>query len=111
MRVFVFVILTLVLAVSSASAWQEYIYLDQGFAIQFTAKPQMTTAPYPSTLVRGLSSTVYSVEDDHVLYKMTVVDVAGHTDAGSNFLNEAAYNLMREGEVLFTDFPRVYQYE
>jgi len=28
---------------------------------------------------------------------------------GANFLNEAAYWLMRQGDVLFTDFPRVYQ--
>ena len=111
MRIFAFVILTFVLGVSPASAWQEYIYLDQGFAIQFMAKPQVTTAPYPSTLLKGLRSTVYSQEDDHVLYRMTVVDLAGHTDAGANFLNEAAYNLMREGEVLFNDFPRVYQDE
>ena len=109
MRIFAFVILTFVLGASPALAWQEYIYLDQGFAIQFMAKPQVTTAPYQSTLVKGLRSTVYSQEDDHVLYRMTVVDLAGHTDAGANFLNEAAYNLMREGEVIFNDFPRVYQ--
>jgi hypothetical protein len=109
MRVFAFVILTFVLGASPASAWQEYIYLDQGFAIQFMAKPQVTTAPYQSTLVKDLRATVYSQEDDHVLYRMTVVDLAGHTDAGANFLNEAAYNLMREGEVIFNDFPRVYQ--
>jgi hypothetical protein len=48
------------------------------------------------------------VEDDHVLYR-TVVDLAGHTDAANDLLNEAAYFLMREGEVLFTDFRRVYQ--
>jgi hypothetical protein len=42
---------------------------------------------------------------------MTVVDLAGHNEAGANFLSEAAYNLMREGDVLFTDFPRVYQDE
>ena len=31
-------------------------------------------------------------------------------DAGSNFVNEAAYNRMRDGEVLFVDFPQVYFY-
>jgi hypothetical protein len=111
MRIFAFVILTFVLAAGPASAWQEYIYLDRGFAIQFPAKPQVTSAPYQSTLVKGLRSDIYSVEDDHVLYRVTVVDLAGHTDAGANFLNEAAYNLMREGDVLFSDFPRVYQEE
>ncbi len=111
MRIFALVILMFVLGANPVLAWQEYIYLDQGFAIQFLAKPQVTTAPYPSALVKGLRSTVYSSEDDHVLYKMTVVDLAGHTDAGTNLLNEAGYNLMREGDVLFNDFPRVYQDE
>jgi hypothetical protein len=40
-----------------------------------------------------------------------VVDLAGHTDAATNLLNEPAYDLMREGELLFTDFPRVYNDE
>jgi hypothetical protein len=111
MRIFAFVILTFVLGVGPASAWTEYKYLDQGFAIQFLSKPSVTTAPYASTLVKGLRSMVYSSEDDHVVYKMTVVDLAGHTDSGADFLNEAAYNLMREGDVIFNDFPRVYQDE
>src|SRR6267378_306560 len=50
-----------------------------------------------------------SAEDDHVIYKLTVIDLTNRPDMGANFLNEAAYGLMREGDVLFTDFPRVYQ--
>ena len=96
---------------SPAAAWEEYIYLDRGFAIQFPAKPQITAGVYASTLVKGLKTSIYSVEDDHVIYRMTVVDLAGHNEAGVNFLNEAAYNLMRTGDVLFNDFPRVYQDE
>ena len=52
---------------------------------------------------------VYSAEDDHVLYKLTVVDLTARPEMGANFLNEVANRLQREGEVLFTDFPRVYQ--
>jgi hypothetical protein len=109
MRVFAFIISALFLSASPASAWQEYLYLDQGVAIQFPAKPTVAKATYDSTLAKGLSSMVYSAEDDHVLYKLTVVDLTNRPDAGANFLNEAAYGLMREGDVLFTDFPRVYQ--
>jgi hypothetical protein len=109
MRVFAFIISALFLSAGPASAWQEYIYLDQGTAIQFPAKPTVAKATYDSTLAKGLPSMVYSVEDGHVLYKLTIVDLTNRPDAGSNFLNEAAYGLMREGDVLFTDFPRVYQ--
>jgi len=100
-----------VLGTSPALAWEEHIYLDQGVAIQFPDKPpQVMKSTYDSIYRRGLSATVYSAEDDHVLYKLTVVDLpSDRPDAGSNFVNEAAYDLMREGDVLFADFPRVYQ--
>lgn len=111
MRVLAFVVLMILLGASPASAWEEYIYLDQGFAIQFPAKPTMTAGAYNSTLAKGLKSSTYSVEDDHVIYRMTAVDLTGQPDRGADFLNEAAYNLMRQGDVLFTDFPRVYQDE
>jgi len=111
MRIISLVVLTFLIGASPAAAWEEYVYLDRGFAIQFPTRPRMRTATHQSTLVKGLSAAIYSVEDDHVLYRITVVDLAGHTDAATNLLNEAAYALMREGDVLFTDFPRIYQDE
>ena len=105
------VLMWLIGVVPVAAAWEEYVYLDRGFAIQFPARPQLKTGTHESTLIKGLPAAVYSAEDDHVLYRLTVVDLAGHTDAGGNLLNEAAYFLMREGDLLFTDFPRVYQDE
>ena len=117
MRLFAGLILTLVLGASAAAvaapaaAWTEYLYLDKGVAIQFPARPTVSTANYESQLVKGLRADVYSVEFDRVQYRLTAVDLAGHNEAGVNFVNEAAYNLMREGEVIFTDFPRVYQDE
>ena len=91
--------------------WQEYKYLDRGFAIQFPQKPAVTAGIWKSILAKNLKTSIYSAEDDHVVYRMTVVELAGHPDTGVNFLNEAGYNLMREGDVIFTDFPRVYQNE
>jgi hypothetical protein len=109
MRAFAFIISALLLGAGPASAWQEYVYLDQGVAIQFPAKPTIAKAIYDSTLGKGLPSMVYSAKDGNVLYSLTVVDLTSRPDAGANFLNEAAYTLMRDGDVLFTDFPRVYQ--
>lgn len=111
MRIAALVVLTVLLGSNSAAAWQEYIYLGRGVAIQFPAPPHVRSATHPSTLLKGLPTTVYSAEDDRVLYRLTVVELAGHTDAATNLLNEAAYDLMREGDVLFTDFPRVYNDE
>jgi hypothetical protein len=105
------IMLALFLGAAPASAWDEYVYLDQGVAIQFPAKPQAMKSTYDSILAKGLASMVYAAESDHVVYKLTVVDLTKHADRGSSFLNEAGYGLMREGKVLFTDFPRVYQDE
>ena len=109
MRILAFIMLALFLGAGPASAWQEYVYLDQGVAIQFPAKPQAMKSTYDSIYAKRIPSMVYSAEDDHVLYKLTAIDLAGHPDMGSSFLNEAGYELMRQGEVLYTDFPRVYQ--
>jgi hypothetical protein len=111
MRYLAYAVLAVFLAANPAFAWQEYIYLDQGVAIQFPDKPpQISKSTYDSVYGKGLARTVYQAEDDHVVYKLTVIDLpASRPDAGSNFVNEAAYDLMREGDVLFADFPRVYQ--
>jgi hypothetical protein len=108
MRILALIVLA-VLGAGPASAWEEYIYLDQGVAIQFPVKPDAAKSTYDSIFAKGLAAMVYSAEDDHVRYKLTVVDLTSRPDMGSSFLNEAGYALMREGEILFTDFPRVYQ--
>ena len=107
-----FVLIASVFGVTSANAaaaWKEYVYLDRGFAIQFPAPPKATTGTYESSLAKGLKTDIYTAEDDHVIYRMTVVDLAGRNEAGVNFLGEAAYNIMRTGDVTFNDVPRVYQ--
>jgi len=111
MSISVFVVLTMMLGLIRAAAWEEYVYLDRGVAIQFPAKPEASSAPYQSALVKGLTSTTYTAQDDNVIYKLTIVDLAGHTEAATNLLNEANYSLMREGNVVFNDIPRVYQDE
>jgi hypothetical protein len=111
MRIFAFILFALVLGTGPASAWTEYNYPDQAVAIQFPAKPQTMKSTYNSIYAKGLATTIFSAEDDHVVYKLTVIDLPNRPELGANFLNEAAYDLMREGDVLFTDFPRVYQGE
>src|SRR5262245_46122299 len=109
MRILAFIAFALVLGASPILAWEEYTYLDQNVAIQFPTKPQALKSTYDSNFAKGLASTVYSAEHDHVRYALTVVDLPDRPDLGANFLSEAAYWLMRKGDVLFTDFPRVYQ--
>ena len=108
MRIFALVIFAIVLGAGQASAWEEYRYLEQGVAIQFPARPQMTKATYDSILAKGLAATVYSAEDDHFIYKLAIVDLTSRAEAGANFLNDAAYGLIQKGDLIFADFTRVY---
>lgn len=108
MRIFGFIVLALFLAAGPAAAWEEYKYPDQGVAIQFPAQPQAMKSTYKSVYAKALPSMVYSAELDHVIYRLTVIDLAGNVEKGSGFVNEAGYELMRQGKVITTDFPRVY---
>jgi len=113
MRILALVILTLVLGAgpAPAAAWEEYVYLDRGVAIQFPARPQMTTGMHESEMVKGLRTTTYTARDDNVDYKLSIIELGNRTDAATSLLNEVFYFVMREGNVLFTDFTRVYQGE
>ena len=115
MRIPALVILTLAAALTtglaSAAAFREYVYLDRGVAIQFPGQPQMSAGTHESVMVKDLRTTTYAARDDNVDYRLTIVELGNRTDAATSLLNEVAYDLMREGEVLFTDFPRVYQGE
>ena len=118
MRIIAFVALTYLLGAGSASAqpgsgpdWTEYIYLDRGFAIQFPAPPTITSGTFDSVVYGELTTDIYSSEFDNVVYRMTVVDLGEHADASANILNEVAFNLLREGNLFFTTFPRVYNNE
>ena len=101
--------LFLVAGPAAAEDWKEYGYPDQGVAIQFPAKPEAMNSTYDSIYVKDFPSLVISAEDDHVIYKLTIVDLSTRSDMGTNFLVEAANRQGRDGEVLFTDFPHVYQ--
>jgi len=115
MRTIAFVVLTSLLGAAPALAqqapepdWKEYIYLDRGFAIQFPAPPTITAGTLDSVLYEGLATSIYSAEFDHVIYRMTVVDLGENADASANVQNEVAFNMIRDGGLLFTTFPRVY---
>jgi hypothetical protein len=90
----------------AAAQWREYVYEPQGFAIQFPAMPRVGRGTYMSARFGTLPSTTYEVQHENILYRLTVVDFP-NVGEGANLMGEAAYTLMREGEVTFYDFPRV----
>src|SRR4051812_246846 len=46
MRSLVFAVLALLFAAAPAWAWEEYVYADKGFAIQFPVRPKVAAGTY-----------------------------------------------------------------
>ena len=110
MRHMVLLIAALVIAASPAKGtadWQEYVYPEDRFAIQFPSEPRLRTAPYDTDITSGVSAHIYSLEFENILFEATVVDLDGLMEDGANFVIEAAHNLQRAGDVIFNDFPRI----
>jgi hypothetical protein len=97
------------IAAAPVAEWREYVYRDQGFAIQFPLPPKVEKTSYRSQRYGQLPATQYSVTHESVQYKIMVAELGANAAQGANVLGEAAYWLMREGEVFFNDVPRVDQ--
>jgi hypothetical protein len=52
-------------------------------AVPFPAKPEAMKSTYDSLYGKALPSMIYTAEDDHVRYSLTVVDLAGMPDDGA----------------------------
>ena len=112
MRHIFLLIAALVIAASPAEGaadWQEYVYPEDRFAIQFPSEPSLRTAPYETLITSGLSANVYSVEFENIVFEATVVDLDGLMENGANFVVEVAYDLQHlvDVDVISSDFPRI----
>ena len=112
MRHMFLMIAALVIAAAPAKGaadWQEYVYPEDRFGIQFPAEPSLRTAPYETLVTSGLSANVYSVEFENILFEATVIDLDGLIENGANLVVEVAYDLQHSADfdVISSDFPRI----
>lgn len=91
----------------AAADWQEYVFEEDEFAVQFPVSPSTSTESYETSITEARPARTHSAEFDNILFKVRVVDIADVIDQAANFVVEAAYDLMRRGEIVFYDFPRV----
>jgi hypothetical protein len=96
-----------VMPADAADAWQEYVFEEDEFAVYFPAPPSTSSEPYETSITETLTAKVHSVEYDNVLFKVRVVELDGLIGDGTNFVLEAAYHLMRMGNVIFNDYTRI----
>lgn len=92
---------------SAAADWQEYVFEEDEFAVQFPVPPSTSIEDYETSITEVRPARTHSAEFDNILFRVRIVDIADVIDQASNFVVEAAYNLMRRGDVVFYDFPRV----
>lgn len=88
---------------ASAQEWKEYSYPDSGFYVHFPADPQISDSTY--TLEgKTVKSRVYSVEQNSILYAVTVADFSTETMQEEAAIEQAVKQVIADGEVI-VDIP------
>ena len=87
-----------------ATAWQEYMYHDLGIAKEFPSEPKLEYGTY-HTDVAGSGDTpalIFSVEENHIVYRMTVADMRApeYIERSASILAECIERAESEGMVL-----------
>ena len=92
---------------NAAAQWQEYIYEEDAFAVQFPVPPTTSTEMYETSITEARPARTHSAEFENILFKVRVIEIGDVIDQTANFVIEAAYDLQRRGNVVYHDFPRV----
>jgi hypothetical protein len=103
--------LLLLCASPASAAWQEYVYADLNVAKEFPAPPKVAHGTYrtPSVGANAVPATIYSVEDDNILYRMTVADLEApeFVARSASLMAECVALAEKEGRVRATMPQRV----
>jgi len=88
---------------ASAQEWKEYTYPDSGFYAHFPAEPRMEESNY--TLEgKTVKARTYSVEQDNILYAVTVADFSSENMQEESTIDQAVKQMIGDGEVVM-DIP------
>ena len=61
---------------AAAQTWQEYSYPDYAFTVAFPANPRIENTTYQVADNRSVPARVYRSASDHIVFKVTVADLA-----------------------------------
>ena len=84
---------------SAQSAWQEFTYPDQQFAVSFPASPTVTTMPFVAANGAQLTQTLYAVQQETGLFRVAVIDFANAGIDGTTAVDQAVSALHEKGDV------------
>jgi hypothetical protein len=92
-----------------AQNWQEYSYPDYAFTVAFPANPKIENTSYQVADNRSVPARVYSVAGDHIVFKVTVADLANTGLDEKSVIDHAIKMLSQGGEVKFDIPHRIYK--
>jgi hypothetical protein len=92
---------------AQAQSWKEYSYPKDGFGVQFPAAPAESTTTYKTQTGASLPAVTYSVQQDNVVYSVTVADFS-HAGLGDQAaMNDAIKALSQTGEIKIDTTERI----
>jgi hypothetical protein len=84
---------------AAAQSWTEYSYPEDSFTASFPAQPKVESTTQEGPDGRSVDARIYSVQQDHAAFRITIVDLS---DAGldeSAVTEHAVKTLSQGGEV------------
>jgi hypothetical protein len=109
MHLIAFVVVLFLASFSASGAaqardWMEYTYPDHSFTVAFPGEPRIEPTSYQGADGRTLAARVYSVSQDGVVFKLTVVELP---EAGTdgNALVSHAVKTLTDGNQIKLDIP------
>jgi hypothetical protein len=84
--------------------WKEYVFVEHQIAKEFPAPPVKTTGTYKTEVIgdKPAPTTIYTVERDNLIFRMTVVDLMAPelVAKGASIYGECVFLAQDEGEPL-----------
>nr|TFG54530.1 MAG: hypothetical protein E4H34_02460 [Hyphomicrobiales bacterium] len=93
--------------IPAAAAWNSYVSHPLGFSFRAPGEISVETGVYRAAVGGERQAIIYRSLDNNIDYRLSVVDFTDRADEGSVLMEEAAYILQDDMQVLLNDFGRV----
>jgi hypothetical protein len=84
---------------AAAQGWKEYSYADYAFSVAFPVTPKIEAAAYQISDGHTVDARVYSVTQEHAVFKMTIADMSGSAIEESALIDYAVKTLSNGREI------------
>ena len=95
------------IAAPAFAAWQDYSYPELGFLVTFPAEPKVETGTYRAADGSMLPDRVFTVEQDGLVFRITVVDCSSTTTKKADVIKAAVNDYLKRGELVEDTFARI----